>query len=170
MLRPLLGLNWPPQNRWCAIDKRHWSFLRTAYQSCQGFHTYYMSAWSRQTGQRSNTAKMRKRNRVSSKISSKLCKPQDSSYRIEMRDISGKKYISEMRVQGDYLHTYPSARTQATLPSPQTRTASSVFSKTTRVLEKATEIQTTNAIKKQKPITMINRRAVFSTSASCGQQ
>ena len=78
-----------------------------------------------------------------------------------MRDISGKKYISEMRVQGDYLHAYPSTRTQATLPSPQTRTASSVFSKTTRVLEKATKIQTTNAIKKQKPITMINRRAVF---------
>lgn len=67
-----------------------------------------------------------------------------------MRDISGKKYISEMRVQGDYLHAYPSTRTQATLPSPQTRTASSVFSKTTRVLEEATKIQTTNAIKKAK--------------------
>jgi hypothetical protein len=56
-----------------------------------------------------------------------------------MRDISGKKYISKMRVQGDYLHAYPSTRTQATLPSPQTRTASSVFSKTTRVLEKASK-------------------------------
>ena len=87
-----------------------------------------------------------------------------------MRDSLRKKYISEMRVQGDYLHAYLSTRTQATLPSPQTRTASSVFSKTTRVLEKATKIQTTNAIKKQKPITIINRHAVFSRSASCGQQ
>ena len=45
-----------------------------------------------------------------------------------------------------------------------------LYSPKQRGFWKATKIQTTNAIKKQKPITMINRRAVFSISASCDQQ